>query len=80
MNVQERKIAIMRSVIWTFLVVLGMASAFNFALVLVGATNWVSPSAALFPVLGTLALAITMFSIMLGGGTRKVGRSAVKDQ
>lgn len=80
MNVQERKIAITRSVMWTFLVVLGMASAFNFALVLVGVTNWISPSAALFAVLGTLALTATMFSIMLGGGTRKVGRNAVTKQ
>lgn len=76
MSVQERKIAIMRSVIWSFLVVLGMASSFNFALVLTGVANWVSPSVALFPVLGTLALVATQFSIMLGGGTRKVKSAA----
>jgi hypothetical protein len=80
MNVQERKIAIMRSGMWSFLVVLGMASAFNFALVITGVSNWISTSAALFPVLGTLALTVTMFSIMLGGGTRKVGRNAAREQ
>lgn len=80
MNAQARKIAITRSVIWSFIVVLGMASAFNFALVLAGATNWVSPSVALFPVLGTLVLAATQFSIMFGGGMEKAERNAAREQ
>lgn len=79
MTPQARRIALIQSLVWTFIVLLGMASAFNFALVVTGATNWLTPGSALFTVLGTLALAATQFSIMLGGNIRKTGSNATRE-
>lgn len=65
---------------WSLIVMIGMCSGFFFALTIVGAIDWLGPSAALFPVLGTLALTATMFSLMLGGGMTKAEREAHQQQ
>jgi len=80
MNPKDRKIALMRSIAWSFLVILAMAVSFNFALVVTGETNWISPSVALFTVLGTLVLVATQVSLMLGGGRTKAERIAAREQ
>lgn len=80
MNKQERKLAIRRSVVWSFLVVLAMVVGAVAALVFAGVVDWVSPSVALFTVLGTFCLAATQFSLMLGGGMTKAERNAVEER
>ena len=80
MNQQQRRIALWQSIVWSFIVLLSMVVGFNFALVTVGATDWISPNAALFTVLGTFVLAATQFSLMMGGGRTKVQRDAEQNQ
>lgn len=80
MNKQERKIALMRSIVWSFLVVLAMVVGMVVALVFTGVVDWFSPSVALFMVLGTFCLAATQFSIMMGGGMTKAQRNAAGER
>ena len=80
MNQQDRRLAIVRSIMWSLIVLIGMCSGFFFALSMVGAIDWLSPNAALFTVLGTLVLTATMFSLMLGGGMTKAEREAHQQQ
>jgi Tfp pilus assembly protein PilO len=74
----DRKLAIRRSIVWTFLVVLAMAVGFVAALSFAGIIAWPSPTVMLFSMLATMALVATQFSLCLGGGMTKAEREAQK--